>query len=196
MREAVVMVAGPTGVGKTSLVTLLSAKGAAYVEDGSRNPFLNCASTPGFDAISSQRWFLGQIATFLDHNPSGILVIDQHPLVISRVYGLTFYREGLLTRDDVRDLDEHATCIERCILAESQRVLTVCLTASTESLLARLARRAQNRLPVRLVEELNLLYGRVVFTGDCIVCNTDLITKRDEAVVVESWLSTARSFQE
>jgi deoxyadenosine/deoxycytidine kinase len=186
--RTVIFVAGPTASGKTTLVKRLANQGVAYIEESRRNPYFSVRSGDSFDAESSQHWFLDQIATFVRDHVKGILVIDQHPLVVSRVYGAMFFNKRLLSKSRLGRLDRSANRIVEELSAPRTRSLTVCLSASTNTLAKRLRRRKRNGLSSAEVKMVNELYSTVVFPGPCLPMNTDVVTVEREITAVHCWL--------
>jgi deoxyadenosine/deoxycytidine kinase len=188
-QRTVIFVAGPTGSGKTTLVKKLAEKAVVYAEDASVNPYLALRSGDAFDAGASQAWFLDQIALFLRRNPTGILAVDQHPRVVSRVYGAMFYDKRLLSQRSLSRLDRYADRIWKQTAKSSTHVLTICLSASTDSLKARLRRRKSRGLTMSEISSVNQLYCSIVFPGPCLTMNTDVLGVQREKLIIDAWLS-------
>ena len=188
-RRTVILVAGPTGSGKTTLVKSLTQRAAVHIEDATLNPHFAVRSRGTFDAGASQNWFLDQIAEFLQRYPTGVLAIDQHPRVVSRVYGAMFCGKGLLSEGTLIRLDRYADRLLKQVAESAANVLTVCLSASTETLRARLLRRKRRGLTVSEILSVNRLYSGVVFAGPCLSMNTDVMSMQREKAVLEAWLS-------
>jgi ribose 1,5-bisphosphokinase PhnN len=188
-RRTVIFVAVTTGSGKSALVNTLTQLAAVYIEDATLNPHFTARSRGTFDAGASQRWFLDRIAEFLERHPTGVLAIDQHPRVVSRVYGAMFSAKGLLSGGALTRLDWYADRLLKQVSESAANVLTVCLSASTETLRARLLRRKRPGLTVSEVLAVNRLYSSVVFPGPCLTMNTDVMSIQREKAVLEAWLS-------
>jgi deoxyadenosine/deoxycytidine kinase len=187
--RTVIFIAGPTGSGKTTLIRKLSKKVVVYIEDATLNPYLSGRSGHSFDAGASQTWFLDQMTNVLKQHPSGILAIDQHPRVVSRVYGTMFHDRGLLSGAMLSRLDRYADRVWRQAVGPSSQALTVSLSASTSSLKTRLRRRESRGLTMAEVSTVNRLYSGVVFPGPCFTMNTDVISVEYEATIINAWLS-------
>ena len=188
-RRTVIFVAGPTGSGKSTLVRALTQRAAVYIEDATLNPHFAVRSRATFDARASQSWFLDQMAEFLGRHRTGVLAIDQHPRVVSRVYGAMFCAKGLLSESALTRLDRYADRLLKELTESGANVLTVCLTASTETLRGRLLRRKRRGLTSSEVLSVNRLYSSVVFPGPCLSMNTDVMSSQRERAVLEAWLS-------
>jgi ribose 1,5-bisphosphokinase PhnN len=182
-----VFVAGPTGSGKTSLVRRFAKSAAVYVEQSELNPHLAVRSGGRFDVKASQNWFLDQIDTFLKRHQHEAIIVDQHPFVVSGAYGRLFYERGWLTGQEFRRLNEHATEIWRRAIRRYRKVLTVCLTARTGTLKARIMRRRGSRLTAREIEAINRLYSSIVFPGPCLVLNTEVAGLDYEQQLIAQW---------
>lgn len=192
-QRTVIFVAGPAGSGKTTLVKRLRERAATYVETSALNPYFAGRTHATFDAEASQTWFLDQIALFLSCHPTEPVIIDQHPRVVSRVYGAMFHDQQLLSDVTLKRLDGYADRIWKQVVKSSTNVLTVCLSASTGSLRARLQRRKSRGLTMSEVSSVNRLYAGVVFLGPCLAMNTDVVSVQREKVIVDAWLSNPRA---
>jgi energy-coupling factor transporter ATP-binding protein EcfA2 len=192
-KKTVIFVAGPTGSGKTTLVKSLSHRATAYIEDATRNPYFGAHSTDAFDAEASQKWFLDKMAEFLQGHTAGVLAIDQHPRVVSRLYGAVFSSKGLLSDPALVRLDRYADRLVRQVTESAGNVLTVWLSASTPTLWARLRRRKRHHLTFSEVVSVNRLASSVVFPGPCLAMNTEVMSVQREKGVLEAWLSDQRA---
>jgi len=187
-KDAIVFVAGPTASGKTTLVKRLRTRATVYLEDVSLNPHLPQRPGVPFDVLASQHWFLQSIRSFISEQAGRVLVVDQHPLVISRVYGKMFCQARALSNTDLRELDSRAVHLWEAIGRQSKRVLTVCLTASTQVLMKRLKARGVSALNASAVRQVNELFGELVFSHECIAMNSEVLTPQRETRAVVTWL--------
>jgi len=142
----VLSIAGPTGVGKSTLVRRFAGRWPVYLELHHDNPFLpHVLSGARGDVVErSQRWFLEQAAEFVrGADPSRPAVLDQDPAAVVHVYAAEFLRQGRLDRAAYdrlrRDLAEIRSLFHSW--AGGHRV--VVLTAPPETLIDRVARRTR-----------------------------------------------------
>jgi deoxyadenosine/deoxycytidine kinase len=186
-RRAVVFVAGPTGSGKSTLISRLRRYAATYTENVAENPFLTSANE-SFDAAASQTWFVDRIEQFSRAEPRHNLAIDQHPLAISKVYGELFRREGLISNADFRGLEVRVDRLVEAIASSAAQVLTVCMTADTRLLWERLEQRPIRPLSRDQVKQINLLFSGLVYPGPCMVFNSGVVDPVVEEQLVTRWL--------
>lgn len=146
----VVCIAGPSGSGKSSVVKRLATAGVStYVEDVAGNPYLKgvYARSPSFDARASQRWFLAQIADFVERsNDSSTLLMDQDPAAEVRVYAHLMREDELLSRDAYVELLTTLAALESRLGSRQQRV-TIYLDADEVTLRARMIARGDREVP-------------------------------------------------
>jgi hypothetical protein len=100
-----------------------------------------------------------------------------------------FCAKRLLSENALTRLDRYADRLLRVVSESAANVLTVCLSASTETLRARLMHRKRRGLTASEVRFVNRSYSSVVFPGPCLLVNTDVMSIRCEKAVLEAWLS-------
>ncbi|WP_172705567.1 deoxynucleoside kinase [Variovorax paradoxus] len=119
------------------------------MEDVAGNPYLKgvYARSPSFDARASQRWFLAQIADFVERsNDSSTLLMDQDPAAEVRVYAHLMREDELLSRDAYVELLTTLAALESRLGSRQQRV-TIYLDADEVTLRARMIARGDREVP-------------------------------------------------
>ena len=187
--RSVVFIAGITGTGKTSLARRLLKLGPVYLEDVQRNPVFSftAPNARNRNVQRSQKWFLDEIALHLQRSTGPVCIIDQHPLVVSHVYGRFLCAKGHLSRRAQRELEGQAQGLMGRVISES-RTLTLCLTATTTTVRERLRKRDTSVPATADIRHLNRLFAELVLPGPCVVVNTEEASSRREQHLVERWL--------
>ncbi len=178
-------------MGKTTLARRLAHLGPVYEEVAHHNPHLECLRRgEPFDAFENQRWFLSRIEGFLqNHRRTEVVVVDQMPLAITHGYGDFFVDEKRLTIDQHYALRTQAAQLLDGLRRDGHRLLTVVLTARTETLWARIVRRpGPPPFDVDEVDRINRKFQRVAMPTPTLAMNTDIVGIDEELEAVESWL--------
>lgn len=147
----ILCIAGPSGVGKSSIVQQLTKHNvSAYVEEPDRNRHLTgiYEDSESFDAYASQCWFLNQIDTFVQGADAGkMLLLDQDPAAIVRVYGALLREDGRLSQEGYLSLLQQLLAVEARIAAGRGQRITVFLDADVATLKRRMQSRGERSLP-------------------------------------------------
>lgn len=101
----------------------------------------------GSDVERSQRWFLDQVATFLDEaSPHASVVVDQDPAAIVKVYGSYFAQAGRLSTRGMRRLERQLSSISALLGRWQGGYARVVLDAPASVLAARATSRVEKAL--------------------------------------------------
>jgi deoxyadenosine/deoxycytidine kinase len=103
----ILLIAGPSGAGKTTVARQLSSDFQTYIETFEDNPYLHklLLGAPDFDAEANQRWFLQRVENFIKSATSEEhLVVDQSPSAIVYVYAQMFRDNGLIDDEEYHSL--------------------------------------------------------------------------------------------
>jgi deoxyadenosine/deoxycytidine kinase len=98
--KPVLSICGPSGVGKTTVVTALANEYPTFIETTKGNPHLNrlLVRKSEFNAGANQGWFLRRIGQHISRASSCFpLVLDQDPSAIVLAYSRMFLEEGKIT---------------------------------------------------------------------------------------------------
>jgi len=135
---------GPSGSGKTTLAQAMASSLQVYCEHHEQNPEMAklMAGEPGFDAFTSQKWFLDQIGKFIKASSGAVtILLDQDPIAITHVYGRLFYDRGVMRAVNYRKLLSLGLSLQRRISRSRKRTL-LSLTAPAEILRRRVSDRS------------------------------------------------------
>jgi deoxyadenosine/deoxycytidine kinase len=114
--EPVLSICGPSGVGKTTIVTALANVYPAFIETTKGNRYLKDlqAGKPDFNATANQTWFLRRIGQHISHASSrSPLILDQDPAAIVLAYSRMFLEDGKMTELQYASLLERLLKIEK-----------------------------------------------------------------------------------
>ncbi len=191
----VLFIAGPSGVGKTTLVCGFQGEAAVYRETPDDNPYLkrHLEGDP-LEAAKSQGWFLDKMERFLEReqsSSSSLIVVDQHPFGVGLTYTTLFRQEGLIAGADAMQLERRARAICDKVRAAARSQLTVLLSAGTDTLLDRISKRAAGPgLSLGRIERVNKLFQTSIFPGPHIVLNTEVLTPEEEGRAIRTWIKS------
>ena len=149
------------------------------------------------DARNNQYWFLDQIHAFLDRSVSNILIVDQHPPGIGEAYSRLFEEADLMSIEDVNECSIAARGIYDRVDEEGFTYLTVNLTARPETLWSRVTNRPSGpRLTRREVTRVAYLFQEIVFSGNTLFLNSEILGIQEEVALVRSWLESLQPFKD
>lgn len=141
----IVVVCGPSGAGKTTVVRQLADKYPVYVETTVGNPYLQALleGTDDFDATANQQWFLDRIGEHISQaSPHRSLVLDQDPAAIVLVYSRMFFDAGSITERQYHSLLQRLMEVEDSLTRWTSPRAVLCLDAPAEVLHERVLRRS------------------------------------------------------
>jgi deoxyadenosine/deoxycytidine kinase len=111
----ILSICGPSGVGKSTVVTALANSYPAFFETTKGNPYLNSLLTgnANFDAAANQEWFLKRIGRHISRASSrSPLILDQDPAAIVLAYSQMFLEDDKMTEEQYISLLERLLKIE------------------------------------------------------------------------------------
>src|ERR1017187_5395609 len=103
----VLSICGPSGVGKTTVVTALANSYPTFIETTKGNPHLKglLAGKTDFNAAANQEWFLRHIGLHISRARSrSPLILDQDPAAIVLAYSRMFLEDGKMTEGQYASL--------------------------------------------------------------------------------------------
>jgi deoxyadenosine/deoxycytidine kinase len=150
----VLSICGPSGVGKTTVVSALAEEFPVYLETTEGNPHLTglLEGRGDFNAAANQEWFLARISEHISHaNPNAHLILDQDPAAVVLVYSRMFFEDGKITEARYAALLRRLLEIEEKLQAWVCPRAVLCLDASADVLRKRVVQRGGEPRTPRLL---------------------------------------------
>lgn len=146
-------IAGPSGVGKSTLVNALASHSPIFRETVEDNPYLPkllAGRIDQFDAAANQQWFLTKISGHIEKaDPQLSLVLDQDPAAIVFTYSRMWLNGGHISQSAFSGLVESLIELENLAARWQSPRITLLLDAPAEVLHQRVsARDGKNTPPV------------------------------------------------
>lgn len=141
----VLAISGPSGVGKTTVVSALAKSYPTFIETTRGNPHLEALlkGEQDFNASANQEWFLQRAGEHIARaDPGSPLVIDQDPAAIVLAYARMFHEDGKMSLLQYFALLEHLLNIEETLHAWKSPRTVLFLDAPPDVLYRRVLKRS------------------------------------------------------
>jgi deoxyadenosine/deoxycytidine kinase len=144
-------IAGPSGVGKSTLARALAAHGNVFLETTTGNPYLPdllAGRLDRFDAVKNQEWFLHRMSVHIQQaDPGRVLVLDQDPAAIVFTYGRMWLESGKIPESAFAHLVERLIDVEQAASRWRVPRTTIILDAPAAVLHQRVETRDRKQAP-------------------------------------------------